>query len=374
MTAPAFSTTTRRAPGLADTFVPPVLPADAAARYQALCDALGPDEEVPVPDVIPIDERANEYQMLTMRELRELAASIAERGQRQPCTMHEGKLIDGRNRLAACLLRGLAARFEPWRGESGTVEAFIEDMNEHRRHLAPSVRAAIAAGRVKRFRGAGDGPSPGGKSVELAARSVPGAGLTATKFFDYADRRDPELRQLGVQGKINAEEAKRLADLAPAERETAKERIKAGEDPRDVAPPTKTRRRAGPIEPLVLTSPSPRSEPAEPEDPRALRDVVVALDHFRLVETNLQQITDGLSGHRANQGARGAAVKLLREVRAEMAALQRRVDGASYLQVGCPSCMRPAGAWCVRPSGGYAALHPERLKESERPAAGGDAR
>jgi hypothetical protein len=68
----------------------------------------------------PLAER---FPMLTEDELREMAASIAERGQYVPCRMSsDGLGLDGRNRVAACAL----AEVEPiWEVYDGDAVAFI---------------------------------------------------------------------------------------------------------------------------------------------------------------------------------------------------------------------------------------------------------
>ena len=60
-------------------FLPPVLPEDAALRYQARCEALGLSDEAPIPDALPVHASANDYPMLSLAELRALAADIASK-------------------------------------------------------------------------------------------------------------------------------------------------------------------------------------------------------------------------------------------------------------------------------------------------------
>ena len=129
-------------------FLPPVLPEDAAARYQARCEALGPSDEAPIPDALPVHPSANDYPMLPLAELRALAADIAEKGLQRKIVLHNGAVVDGRNRFAACLLGGILPQFEAWAGRGGSIDAFIESENDRRRHSPPTVRAAVAAFRA----------------------------------------------------------------------------------------------------------------------------------------------------------------------------------------------------------------------------------
>lgn len=77
-------------------------------------------------------------------ELAELAIDIATHGLLCSITVHEGQVLDGRARLAACEAAGVEPRFETWTG-TGDPTAWIVSRNLHRRHLTPSQRAMVAA-------------------------------------------------------------------------------------------------------------------------------------------------------------------------------------------------------------------------------------
>jgi hypothetical protein len=66
-------------------------------------------------------------------EFGELVSDIGEHGLLQPIVLHEGKILDGRNRHRACQHAGVEPRFEEWSGESPT--AYVLLFNLHRRHL-----------------------------------------------------------------------------------------------------------------------------------------------------------------------------------------------------------------------------------------------
>ena len=51
-------------------------------------------------------EYANIFPILNETDARQLAESIKENGLLQPVILYEGRLLDGRNRYAACLAAG----------------------------------------------------------------------------------------------------------------------------------------------------------------------------------------------------------------------------------------------------------------------------
>lgn len=87
---------------------------------------------------------ADLFPMLPDDDLDALAESIAEHGQREPITLDaDGRLIDGRNRLAACERAGVDPTFAALLSltDESAVAAFINDKNTERRHLSPGQRA-----------------------------------------------------------------------------------------------------------------------------------------------------------------------------------------------------------------------------------------
>jgi hypothetical protein len=56
-----------------------------------------------------------------------------------------GRIVDGRNRFAACKLRKIPPRFMIWHGEDATVLDFILSRNQFRRHTTKTQDAFTAA-------------------------------------------------------------------------------------------------------------------------------------------------------------------------------------------------------------------------------------
>jgi ParB-like chromosome segregation protein Spo0J len=94
---------------------------------------------------------ANLFPMISGRELDDLAADIRESGLLEPIILHEAKILDGRNRYAACEKAGVPIRVREWNGEGGTPLRFVLSHNLHRRHLTTAQRAAVAAEMIPMF-------------------------------------------------------------------------------------------------------------------------------------------------------------------------------------------------------------------------------
>jgi hypothetical protein len=77
-------------------------------------------------------------------ELVGLADDIEKHGLREAITRYQGQILDGRNRLAACLMSGVKPRFVDWRDKDGSPVALVISNNIARRHLTASQRAVIA--------------------------------------------------------------------------------------------------------------------------------------------------------------------------------------------------------------------------------------
>jgi hypothetical protein len=79
----------------------------------------------------------------TDAELRELQNDIANNGLRTPITLHEGKILDGRNRAIACENVGIEPRYKNYTGDDPL--GFVVSKNICRRHLSESQRSMVAA-------------------------------------------------------------------------------------------------------------------------------------------------------------------------------------------------------------------------------------
>lgn len=127
---------------------------------------------------------------MTPTEIEELATDIRLHGLREPITLHEGRILDGRNRLVACGQVGVEPTFRDL--PAGLSPArYVWSMNYTRRHLTMGQRAMAAMNMEKMVaKEAKDRMSRGGllavrQGVELIPH--PEQGRTRDKLADIAN-------------------------------------------------------------------------------------------------------------------------------------------------------------------------------------------
>lgn len=196
---------------------------------------------------------ADLFPLLRDDELADLAADVREHGLHEPIVLHEGKVLDGRNRLAACKIANVEPRFIAWEG-SGSPTTWVLSRNLHRRHLSASQRAAVAVDALplleaeakERQRAAGmrsaalrsvenevpatlpDAHIDVGEAREKAAAAV-GASARYVSDAKAIGEKAPEVLDAVKSGVVTIPEAKRISALpSPAERAKAITDAKAG--------------------------------------------------------------------------------------------------------------------------------------------------
>lgn len=187
-----------------------------------------------------IHDAAQLFPMLERDELRALADDIRDHGLRNPITLDaSGALLDGRNRLSACEMAGVAPTFHVVDAEP---VGYVISQNIHRRHLTVGQRAVLALD-VERMYAAepkdkGGRPAkdqkPRTKSSQVpedrktrkrAAKAV-GVGRTAVDQASRLQESAPDLLAGVASGQVRLNQAHRKLRDRQAE-ERAKERAKA---------------------------------------------------------------------------------------------------------------------------------------------------
>jgi len=182
---------------------------------------------------------ADVWPMMSEDKLHELADDIRKNGQLVPVWLYEGKILDGRNRWAACQIAGVEPKTKEYTGDEPT--GFAVAMNDRRRHMNKGALAAVAAelepffaadaarrkketeGRPKK-----DAVKPEEKVPQVSAvRRAPQAREEAAKSVGVNDRyvsdakkvkqEAPEVFERLKAGKITLQDAKREVAKKPTD-------------------------------------------------------------------------------------------------------------------------------------------------------------
>lgn len=109
------------------------------------------------------------FPLLEGAEFDDLVADIAKHGVREPVMIHEGQILDGRNRFLACQELGISCPTRQFEGKESELLDFVLSQNLYRRHLNESQRAMAAAESANMRSGARtDLPSPNSDEVSAA--------------------------------------------------------------------------------------------------------------------------------------------------------------------------------------------------------------
>ncbi len=213
-----------------------------------------------------IHPAANEFPMLSRERLQELAEDIRENGQREPCVMWNGYLLDGRNRWQACQMAKVEPKTREHQGDEESAIRLIESHNLKRRDLLDIQRAYAAMALLKRrqklneekAKEAGKLGAPYGAQGGRGKKKPPpvtsdGGGFTRKKKTDKSSKAIKETaKETGLSSRIlrdanqatrdkpdvtaaiiggivrNATEAKKLAKLSDRERGKAIKDVTTG--------------------------------------------------------------------------------------------------------------------------------------------------
>jgi N6-adenosine-specific RNA methylase IME4 len=165
---------------------------------------------------------ANIFPLIEGEDFDNLIASIRANGLREPVTIFEGMILDGRNRYRACRAAGKETTFAPFRG--GDPLAFVIDANLHRRHLDESQRAMVAA-RLATLK-LGDNQHSEGLPIGRGSELLNVGGRTVARAREVQSYGAPELVKAVEAGKVSVTAA---ADVATLPTEQQREIVARGE-------------------------------------------------------------------------------------------------------------------------------------------------
>lgn len=202
------------------------------------------------------------FPMLSEDDLAALAADIAEHGQREPIVIFEDKILDGRNRHAACKI----AKVEPKTkvlAKCDSPTAFVISLNLKRRHLTPLQNAQVGVDALPLFSAEAKarqkdhgGTAPGktntqgrtapkcsdGKATSEAAKHTH-AGQKAVRDLAAVQKKAPEVSVAVRAGVVDSvADAKRLASMPEGQRAAVLAELTAA--PKGSEPKARKRRKS----------------------------------------------------------------------------------------------------------------------------------
>jgi N6-adenosine-specific RNA methylase IME4/ParB-like chromosome segregation protein Spo0J len=142
-----------------------------------------------------------------------LVADIRANGLLEPITIHEGLILDGRNRHRACEAAGIEPRFLEFDGDDPL--AFVLSLNLHRRHLSESQRSLVASRLANMRQGERTDLQPSANLRKVSQAEAAGRLNVSERSVTFAALVDkeatPALIHAVEQGKIAVSLAAKLA-------------------------------------------------------------------------------------------------------------------------------------------------------------------
>jgi ParB-like chromosome segregation protein Spo0J len=170
-----------------------------------------------------VHEYADAFPLATESELAEMAADIRQRGLLCPIITLDGKVLDGRNRLRACEIAGVAPRFQEYTGTDPLAD--VVSWNLKRRHLTPSQQAGIGADVANMRQGERTDLEPSAnlpKVSQSEAAKMVGVSERLVRDAVKVKKAAPELHEEVKAGRMTVNAAKREAKQREAESDERK--------------------------------------------------------------------------------------------------------------------------------------------------------
>ena len=163
-----------------------------------------------------IHDLAKIFPLIEGRAFDDLVEDIKAHGLRQPIVMHEGKVLDGRNRLRACQKIGLDPQTVPFDGADPI--AFVVSANLRRRHLKDSQRALIAARIANMPHGGNRYTKTGAEITHAVAAELLNVKPRTLQWARQANRAAaPEVIDLVERGQLSVSAAGKISSLSVKE-------------------------------------------------------------------------------------------------------------------------------------------------------------
>lgn len=176
------------------------------------------------------------FPRLVGAEFDALVEDISANGLQQPITVHDGMVLDGGNRYAACLAAGIEPVLRDFDGADAV--AFVLSANLHRRHLSPGQQAAIVASAQDWAMAQTVGKPAARQSGNVAGLATiadraaqSGASERTQRMADKVAKADPALAKQVAHGIVSLPKAVEQITGKPVNRSAPSAPAVAGESP-----------------------------------------------------------------------------------------------------------------------------------------------
>lgn len=183
---------------------------------------------------LKVHPAANFFPLLEGEEFALLLSDIRKNKQLEPVVLHDGKILDGRNRARACAELKLKLKTRTYKGKDPV--GFVVSLNLARRHLTESQRA-MAAAKIAEATHGGDRRSSGksaGRTQKQAAQVLGTSERAVRQAKRVSMIGTPELVEAVEAGKIAVSLADKLCDLPVKEQRKVVRETLAGAKPAGV--------------------------------------------------------------------------------------------------------------------------------------------
>jgi ParB-like chromosome segregation protein Spo0J len=150
---------------------------------------------------IPDHPLARLFPLLRGTQFRELVEDIRARGLKEPIVLLDGMVLDGRNRMRACIAAGVPYRTASFEGPDPA--AFVISANLRRRHLNTSQRSMVAAELANMRQGARTDLAPNGAMSQGNAAKLLNVGRRSVqRAVALRESADPAVVEMVKRGEM----------------------------------------------------------------------------------------------------------------------------------------------------------------------------
>jgi N6-adenosine-specific RNA methylase IME4 len=170
---------------------------------------------------------ANLFPLIEGMDFRDLVEDVRANGLRDAVILHEGQILDGRNRYRACHAAQVDCRFEQFTGADPL--AFVVSKNLRRRHLDASQRS-MAAARLGRLGWGGDRSKPSNEGLPTKQRAdlMKVGKASVERAQAVLDNGAVDLIEAVEHGRIAVAAAEQALQLAKEDQRRVVEQVAAG--------------------------------------------------------------------------------------------------------------------------------------------------